>query len=385
MSHHHVSVERKSSTFRGFSYWYARSGPTDQVQSCVFHAFGAATFFGTTATTLFLTCRSHFLHSSTSRNTTANTTQKYTIQTTRTHSKKAQQKLQEKAMTRHTPLARNAAARLSVWGYRGIYVLILLAFFSKVAVSTTSSIFKSHDGDSSLYFSSSKKTPPNAKCDTFESPSYTLKEDGKHFFLMVDLHQVSRKNLDVTVDFETGSIDVLAWRFESTKEQNEELLQKEQVASKTCCIHREWQVDRNEETDSFDLEGLVMGLNKDGLLTISVPKLEGSTPTKESKRDTLHDSRKERKEKKQQSQDKLNDTPRLDTNKLRGFQQRIPLNYTSIALPSPSSGSKTSADYPATENSGYPSPKSPQKQLLERFLLVSLTDTEEAAYWLHKM
>jgi HSP20 family molecular chaperone IbpA len=196
---------------------------------------------------------------------------------------------------------------------------------------------------------------PPTECTRAIAPAYHIEELDSTYNLVVDLPNVSPKNLNVNVDFDLGVIEVLGWLESADASSNQDVVK--------TCIFQEWEVEtRTKQTDYVNLYELVMKL-EDSVLKLSVPK-----PEIEDKEEAI-------KAKISQAENPLF-APAAEGKKLRGFAR------TSMPLKNVTKASSNTKPVPDES-------PSPQKlklaQDLNLFLKVSLANTEEEAYWLHKM
>ncbi|VEU40905.1 unnamed protein product [Pseudo-nitzschia multistriata] len=111
--------------------------------------------------------------------------------------------------------------------------------------------------------------PPPPDCHRTLAPAYFLETTREAHTLVVELPQkVSRKNLGIDVDYQTGSITVLGW-WSERKIRGE--------APRKMCVHHMWRIDPSLMTeeavrseDSVSVYDLVMSL-RDQRLVLSLP------------------------------------------------------------------------------------------------------------------
>jgi HSP20 family molecular chaperone IbpA len=196
---------------------------------------------------------------------------------------------------------------------------------------------------------------PPTECTRAMAPAYHIEELDGTYNLVVDLPHVSRKNLSVNVIFDRGVVEVLGW-LESADSSNQD-------GVKTC-IYQEWEVEtRTKQPDYVNLYELVMQL-EDNVLTLSVPK-----PV------IAEDSEEAIKTKISQAEDPL--FVPAEGKKLRGFAARTSMRLKNVT--------KASSNTKPVPDESPPPQKLKLAQDLKRFLKVSLANTDEEAYWLHKM
>jgi HSP20 family molecular chaperone IbpA len=219
--------------------------------------------------------------------------------------------------------------------------LLLLLSYSCSADNSTLPVFREKS-----------TVKPPIECTRVIAPAYHIEELDSTYNLVVDLPNVSRKNLNVNVDFDRGVVEVLGW-LESAHSSNQD-------GVKTC-IYQEWEVEtRTKQPDYVNLYELVMQLD-DNVLTLSAPK----PAIVEDKEEAINT-------KTSQAEDPLF----VPGKKLRGFAR------TSMRLRNATKASSNTKLLPDES----PSPeKLKLTQQLKRFLKVSLANTDEEAYWLHKM
>lgn len=204
-------------------------------------------------------------------------------------------------------------------------------------------------------FREKRTVKPPTECTRAIVPAYHIEELDSTYNLVVDLQNVSRKNLNVNVDFDRGIVEVLGW-LESADSSNQD-------GVKTC-IFQEWKVEiRTKQPDYVNLYELVMQL-EDKVLTLSVPKPEIAQDKEEAIETKIS-----------QAEDPLF-VPAVSSKKLRGFAR------TSMRLKNDTKASSNTNPVPDESPS---SQKLKLAQDLKGFLKVSLANTDEEAYWLHKM
>jgi hypothetical protein len=257
------------------------------------------------------------------------------------------------------------------------------------------------------------QNPPTA-CQRIRQlvPAYSLQQDNGTYNLVVDVQQIAPKHLNVHVDYEKGWIEVLGWIFDD-----------DEKTTPISCIYQEWSIrttedilqeqDDDSSTDiSINIRDLTMQ-RQDGNLVISIPFQQEQPQAPSSPSSSFETT-------KAPSQDSYESTTssssssllrrslpllRVTTDgnkKLRGLARinntTIPSDYDPATAPatmlhhynhqannathkiSPQQQQQQQQQPPSSNTS-----KSKQRQALERFLAISLTNTDEESYWLHKM
>ena len=304
-----------------------------------------------------------------------------------------------------------------------------------------SSIFQKQELSSAIQ-------PPPMECLNPTDPPFDLRQEDSsdenptQHFLIIDLPQVSPRNLNVDVDYDDGRINILAWKFNPTPvvaegEQHRQQQKQSLPTTPVECIYQEWKVV--DPNSSIDIYSLVMGLDQ-GRLTISIAsKAHVDVPSTASTDAAILPNSDEgeshethyvpsRIEFQKQEQDEtltaftnelhLKDTSegRTEGKRLRGDSATAELpiagsNNSTMTFHQPLVASKTNSK--ATKTTKNPSRntlrKSPRASDLlfflrssyssstpslspmpppvnqQKFLQISLSDTDEEAYWLRKM
>jgi hypothetical protein len=212
--------------------------------------------------------------------------------------------------------------------------------------------------ETSIYQESGSQTPPT-KCVHWLHPAYNVEEYNNAHRLVIDVSQIAAKNLNVDVDYEKRLINVLGW-IESTFASS-----GDKSVDANTCIYQQWEVRSEMQDSRFD--DLVMEL-KDGKLVISIPisVSKNAVSTEDTEMLQEYDSKRT-----------LPLRVTTEGRKLRGLARISQARNSTSML-----RSYHSKTHHADERM---SQKSKQKEALEKFIAVSLTNTDEEAYWLHRM
>lgn len=215
--------------------------------------------------------------------------------------------------------------------------------------------------ETSIFQESVSQTPPPSCLNRFY-PTYNVLELNGFYKLVIDVPEVHPKNLNVDVDYSAALIRVLGWIDDSGGTSGVE-------SNTNACIYQEWTVRAKSEDIHVNIQDLVMKL-KDGELIISIPMVMSRETNKlngAKERILLED-----------------DTKRVvplrvatEGKKLRGLA-RISRSRNETSFERIHDEKRNSTDKLAAQ-------KFEQKIALEKFLAVSLTDTDEEAYLLHKI
>jgi hypothetical protein len=197
------------------------------------------------------------------------------------------------------------------------------------------------------------------------APTFRLKENDLAFQLVVDIPDISRKDLHVNVDFERGVIDVLGWLDATTTEAS--------------CLYQEWDIQANKNHPNYANPLDLTMVIEEGALIVSVPKPPPPpSNTKDDENSTLELLLQAKEEEEIKAGLPLN----VQQGKhLRGFRVAARQNDTMTLA----AKAKTLAKLCHHSDASHQYQKSKQTADFEKFLLVSLIDTDEEAYWLHKM
>lgn len=284
----------------------------------------------------------------------------------------------------------------------GIWMTFLLLFIDKGDAASNN---RTSTRPTTIYQVSASQIPP-PECVHWLRPLYHTEVQSSAYQLLIDVSGISPKNFQVDVDYEKGLIDVLGWIQQSPAISSSAVGEKKNnnnnENAKHTCVYQQWNICSIPDS-RFDVHDLVME-RKDGKLVISIPfsKIEA--------RNEGHPAD-ERKEKNKRATITTTDSPPLhnhdDSLRIRALLRvssnkgqkiiglaRIAQNstqYNSNSMMLRGGGrdddfqnNKRHSRHSHSDNRII-SPKSKQKEALERFIAVSLTNTEEEAYWLHKM
>jgi hypothetical protein len=303
-----------------------------------------------------------------------------------------------------------------------LYLLLSLLQHRTSASGTNYDVDAGADADArtrttSIYQETSpqNQNPPTA-CQRIRRlvPAYSLQKDNGTYNLVVDVQQIAPKHLNVHVDYEKGWIEVLGWIFDHDDD--------DEKTTPISCIYQEWSIrtaedilheqddDSNTEI-SIIIQDLTMQ-RQDGNLVISIPFQQEQPQAPSSPSSSFETT-------KAPSQDSYESTTpsssssylrrsllrrslsllRVATDgnkKLRGLARinntTIPSDFDPATAPATTvhhfnhqANNATHKISPQQQPPSSNTSKSKQRQALERFLAISLTNTDEESYWLHKM
>jgi len=220
-----------------------------------------------------------------------------------------------------------------------------------------------------IFHESDKQSPTPEDCHKIQRLAYSLdgENDNSSYHLIVDIPKtLSRKNLNVDIDYEKGRIEVFGWWMEQ-KVRGER--------PKKICVYQDWSVDLlvvEEDPALLSLYDLVMEL-KGQSLVLSLPK------------SSLHDSG-EFVDNEMQEFENLTYTAAKNLWKMVRGLARLNRSLHNSTLLEESTSTVLLID--SSELQGNQSSMTylrSRQDALDRFLKFSLGFTDEESYWLKRM
>ena len=240
------------------------------------------------------------------------------------------------------------------------FLLLLLSLLLQVICSAQTA-------GNNIYHENLRQSPPR-DCHKLHKLLYTFDEADDAYRLIVELPKtVSRKNLNVDIDYDHGNIEIFGWWMEQ-KVRGER--------PKKMCAYQEWSVDFEDLEQDYSLYDLVMELEGQRVI-VSLPKVdqeedEGDNPVVEYENSTYTVAK--NLWKMVRGLARLNSSMHNSTLNNDDYEGFSAIWGSTGATSSRDMGNHSAMQYLRS-----------RQDALERFLKFSLGANDEESYWLKKM